>query len=157
DLDAVMETFGADASYDDEPWDEHYRGRDGVRAYYQQLLRVLPDLHIEPRRQHVADDVVVLECTITGMHEAAWQGLPATGRRITLPWCGIYTFDGEGKRAGERIYYARATALQQLGVFHDPETGLGRITAALVHPVTMARAATRLVRERRRARSRGER
>ena len=32
DLDAVMATFGADASYHDEPWAEHCLGRDAVRA-----------------------------------------------------------------------------------------------------------------------------
>ena len=140
DLDAVMDTFGTRASYDDEPWDEHHRDRDGVRAYYEQLLRAVPDLHIEPHRRHVADDIVMLECTITGTHEGTWHGLPATGRRLTLPLCGVYTFDGGAKLAGERIYYDRATVLRQVGVFHDPESRLGRVTTAAVHPLTMARS-----------------
>ena len=42
DLDAVMGTFGPEASYDDEPWDEHPRGRDAVRRYYEDLLRAVP-------------------------------------------------------------------------------------------------------------------
>jgi steroid delta-isomerase-like uncharacterized protein len=151
DLDAVMETFGAQPSYDDEPWDEHFRGHDGVRAYYEQLMRAVPDLHIEPQHRHAADDVVVLECTITGTHEGSWHGLPATGRRITLPLCGIYTFDREAKLAGERIYYDRADVLHQVGVFHSPESSLGRVTTALMHPVTMTRIATRSARRRRRA------
>ena len=36
--------------------------------------------------------------------------------------------------------------LQQLGVFHDPESRTGRITTALLHPVTMSKVATRMVR-----------
>jgi steroid delta-isomerase-like uncharacterized protein len=149
DLDAVMETFGVHASYYDEPWDEHYRGRDGVRAYYEQLLQAVPNLRIEPQRRQVADDIVVLECTITGTHEGTWHGLPGSGRRIAVPLCGIYTFDDTGKLAGERIYYDRATVLQQVGVFHAPESRLGRITTAVVHPVTVTRIAMRLARGRR--------
>jgi hypothetical protein len=33
DLDGIMTTFGGAARYDDEPWDAHYVGRDGVRAF----------------------------------------------------------------------------------------------------------------------------
>ncbi|HXY93879.1 MAG TPA: ester cyclase [Acidimicrobiia bacterium] len=146
DLDAVMDTFGPDASYDDEPWHEHHRGRDGVRSYYEQLLRAVPDLHIEPHRHHVTDDAVVLECTITGTHEGTWHGLPPTGRRISLPLCGVYTFDEDGRLSGERIYYDRADVLRQVGVFHDPESVRGRVTTALLHPVTMTRIAIRSAR-----------
>jgi hypothetical protein len=41
--------------------------------------------------------------------------------------------------------------LEQLGVFHNPESALGRITTALLHPVTMTKVATRMVRTKRRA------
>jgi steroid delta-isomerase-like uncharacterized protein len=146
DIDGVMETFGQYASYDDEPWDEHRRGRDDVRAYYEQLMAAVPDLHIEPRPPQASNDVVVLECTITGTHLGTWHGLPGTGRPITLPLCGIYTFDDGGTLAGERIYYDRATVLQQVGVFHDPESLLGRLATALSHPLTMARIVARGVR-----------
>src|SRR5262245_58003136 len=149
DLDAVMDTFGAFPSFDDEPWGEHHRGRDGVRGFYEQIMRAVPDLHIEPQRSHASSEVVVLECTITGTHGDEWHGLPATGRRVSVPLCGIYTFDDEGKLAGERIYYDRASVLEQLGVLHAPESIVGRITTALMHPLTMARVATRSIRERR--------
>ena len=152
DLDAVMATFGAVASYHDEPWAEHCLGRDAVRAYYDQLISAVPDLHIDPHGPHLADDVVVLECTITGTHQGPWHGLPATGRPISIPLCGVYTFDDGAQIAGERIYYDRAMVLQQLGVFHDPEGWMGRITTALLHPVTMSRVAARMVRERPRRR-----
>jgi steroid delta-isomerase-like uncharacterized protein len=147
DLDAVMDTFGDNASYDDEPWNEHHRGRDAVRSYYDGLLLAVPDLHIEVLSRHVAGDVVVLECEISGTHEGMWHGLPGTGRPIRIPLCGIYTFAGDGAEiAGERIYYDRATALEQVGVFHDPESTLGRLVTAVIHPVSMGRIAMRMAR-----------
>src|SRR5438067_10684720 len=50
DLDAIMATFGMDARYDDEPWGDYRVGRDGVRSYYTELMRALPDLSIEVKR-----------------------------------------------------------------------------------------------------------
>jgi len=70
-------------------------------------------------------------------------GLPATGRRVELPLCGIYTFDADDRLAGERIYYDRGTVLRQLGVFHEPVSGVGRICTLATHPLTIARAYAR--------------
>ena len=140
DLEAVMATFGTEARYDDEPWDDHRVGRNGVRSYYADLLRALPDLVIDVVRRHVAADGIILEVEIRGTHRGAWRHLPATGRRVRFPLCGVFTFDANNRLAGERIYYDRASVLRQLGVFHDPSTVLGRVLTAVTHPLTMARA-----------------
>lgn len=139
DLDGIMQTFGEAARYDDEPWDARYVGRQEVRSFYAQLLQAMPDLRIDVHHRHASEDAVILEVMIRGHHLGAWRGLPATGRRLEFPLCGIYTFDQQDRLAGEKIYYDRATVLGQLGVFHDPESWRGRITTALAHPVTMAR------------------
>ena len=142
-LDGIMRTFGNAARYDDEPWDVHYVGRQEVRAFYAQLLHAMPDLHIEVRQRHLAEAAVIVEVIIRGQHLGAWRGLPATGRRIDFPLCGIYTFDEGNRLAGEKIYYDRATVLRQLGVFDDPQSLRGRITTAVAHPLTMARIVAR--------------
>ena len=145
DLEGIMRTFGAMARYDDEPWDAHYTGRDEVRTFYEGLLQALPGLRIDVQRRHAGDSAVVLEVVIRGRHLGAWRGLPATGRRIEFPLCGIYTFDDEDRLAGEKIYYDRATLLRQLGVLHEPDGAMGRIIGVLTHPVTMARIVARKI------------
>jgi len=137
-LDGIMATFGETARYDDEPWDAHYMGREEVRAFYAELLQAMPSLHIDVERRHAGDDAVILEVVIRGQHLGTWRGLPATGRLIEFPLCGIFTFDDANQLAGEKIYYDRATVLRQLGVFHEPDSLAGRVTTALSHPVTMA-------------------
>ena len=141
DLDAVMRTFGAEADYDDEAWEEHYAGRDGVRGYYADLMRSLPDLYIDVQREHVTADHVILEVIIRGTHLGTWRGLPPTGRTVAVPLCGVFSFDANDRLASERIYYDRATALRQLGVFFEPDTMAGRVTTTLTHPATVARVA----------------
>ncbi|HZV77506.1 MAG TPA: ester cyclase [Candidatus Babeliales bacterium] len=153
DLDAIMATFGDTAQYDDEPWNEHHTGRNGVRAYYEGLIRSVPDLQIDVQREHVTPDHVILEVIIRGTHIGTWRGLPGTGRTLAIPLCGIFAFDGNDRLASERIYYDRGTVLRQLGVFHDPESIVGRLTTVLTHPVTVVRLAvhhlTSIVRSRR--------
>jgi steroid delta-isomerase-like uncharacterized protein len=143
DLDGIMGTFGATARYDDEPLDAHYSGRDEVRSYYENLLQALPGLHLDVRHRHASNTAIVLEVIIRGRHLGPWRGLPATGCQIEIPLCGIFTFDEEDRLAGERIYYDRATLFRQLGLFHEPDSAAGRIGTMLMHPLTMARVATR--------------
>ena len=143
DLEGVLRTFGESAQYDDEAWGEHYEGGNGVRLFYEQLMRALPDLQIEIQRRHVSDDSILLEVMIRGTHLGGWRGLPATGRRVEFPLCGVYTFDADDRLSGERIYYDRGTVLRQLGVFHEPQSALGQICILATHPVTIARALSR--------------
>lgn len=139
-LEGILGTFGQAAQYDDEAWSEHYHGLEGVREFYQQLMAALPDLEIEVQKQHVAEEAILAEVMIRGTHLGEWKGLPATGRRVEFPLCGVYTFDRDDRLAGERIYYDRATVLRQLGVFHEPVSVLGQLCALATHPITIAGA-----------------
>jgi hypothetical protein len=105
-----------------------------------ELMRALPDLSIEVMRRHLAEEGIVLEVIIRGTHLGAWRGLLPTGRRVQFPLCALYSFDADSRLAAERIYYDRAAVLHQLGLFHEPSRGLGRVATALSHPVTIARA-----------------
>lgn len=140
DLEGVLKTFGDASRYDDEAWGEHYKGADGVRAFYMQIMTALPDLKIDVQRQHVTEDAILVEVVISGTHQGAWRGLPATGRKISFPLCGVYTFDANDRLAGERIYYDRGTVLRQLGVFHEPQSALGQVSILATHPLTIVRA-----------------
>ena len=144
-LEGVLGTFGNSARYDDEAWDDHYTGRDGVRAFYTQLMSALPNLEIEVLKRHVTDDSIILEVMIRGTQLGAWRGLPPTGRRVEIPLCGVYTFDNEDRLAGEKIYYDRATALRQLGVFHEPQSLAGKLATLATHPFTIAKALARKI------------
>jgi steroid delta-isomerase-like uncharacterized protein len=142
-LDGVLATFGDTARYEDEAWGDEYHGRDGVESFYTQLMTALPDVQIQVQRRHVTDDAILLEVLITGTHLGSWRGLPATGRKVRIPLCGVYSFDDNDRLSGERIYYDRATVLRQLGVFHEPESLLGRIATLATHPLTIFRAVAR--------------
>ena len=46
DLDKIMRTWGENPDFDDVPWDEKFKGRDGIRHHYDELLTAFPDLDI---------------------------------------------------------------------------------------------------------------
>jgi steroid delta-isomerase-like uncharacterized protein len=143
DLEGVLRTFGDTARYDDEAWGEHYEGKTGVRRFYEQLMKAMPDLEIDVQHRHVTEEAILVEVVIRGTHLGGWRGLPPTGRRVEFPLCGVYTFDAEDRLAGEKIYYDRGTVLRQLGVFHEPQSVLGQISTLVTHPATVARALAR--------------
>ena len=146
DLDGIMATFGEDPWYRDEGQGEHHDGSDGVRSHYEELVQALPDLHIDVQRRHASEDHVILEATLSGTHTGEWNGLPGTGREVDFDVCAVFAFDDQNKLAGERIYYDRATLLRQLGIFREPDRGLGQVLTVLTHPVTIVRAVVRNIR-----------
>ncbi len=56
DLDGILDTFGPDTRYDDEPWDDHRRGRDEVRLYCKELLSAAADFRIEVYNCYATDE-----------------------------------------------------------------------------------------------------
>lgn len=148
DIDGIMATFGEDPWYRDEGQGEHHDGLDGVRGHYEELIQALPDLHIDVQQRHVTEDHVILEVSLSGTHTGEWNGLPGTGRQVEFPVCSVFVFDDQNKLAGERIYYDRATLLRQLGIFHEPDRGLGQVLTVLTHPITIAQAVVRNIRDR---------
>ena len=127
------------ARYDDEPWDAHYMGRQEVRAFYAQLLRAMPDLHIDIRRRHASEDAIVLEVIIRGQHLGSLARTSRHGSPNRVPAVRRLHVRPGGSAGRREIYYDRATVLRQLGVFHEPESWRGRIATVLTHPVTVAR------------------
>ena len=137
DLEGVMATFGADARYDDEPWADHRDGCDGVRAYYTELMRAVPDLAIEVKRRHVSSDCIVLEVAIVDA-----LGAPALTPRepaAGFPLCGVLHFLSEHRlRASESTTIVRPRSPKR-GTSPGPRPP-ARVRKQPPPPLTIARA-----------------
>ncbi len=62
-----------------------------------------------------------------------------SGRKYTFQIPLSITFDADDRLAGERIHYDRGALLGQIGLFHEPVRGLGRVITALTYPITISR------------------
>ena len=58
---------------------------------------------------------LVREFDATGTHQAELQGIPPTGKKITVLVCDVVTTK-DGKVLSEREYYDQLGMMQQLGV-----------------------------------------
>lgn len=145
DLDAIMRTWGKDPWFDDVAWEEKSYGRDAVRVHYDELLTSFPDLGIEVLDRHITDTAMILEVMVTGTHLGPWRDLPPLGRRMESRVCALYTFDNEGLLELERTYYDKARVLEQLGMYADPRTTMGKVMAVLTPPFSIAKALVRKV------------
>jgi steroid delta-isomerase-like uncharacterized protein len=140
DLDAIMRTWGKSPWFDDVAWEEQSYGREHIQEHYAELLKSFPDLGIEVKQRHQTEDAVILEVIVSGTHTGQWRDLPPLGRKMASRVCAIYTFDDDGLLELERTYYDKAIVLEQLGIFKDPRTPLGKVMAVFTPPFTIIRS-----------------
>jgi steroid delta-isomerase-like uncharacterized protein len=108
-----------------------FRGREGLRKWFQTFLTALPDAKTELINVvAAADEWVFSEHVGRGTHTGPLVGpsgeLPPTGRAVEL-WIGeVYRIE-DGKITLMRAYYDGATMMRQLGVFPPRPEVLARI------------------------------
>jgi steroid delta-isomerase-like uncharacterized protein len=141
DFDTTIGTF-SHPRYEIVPTGDVYDGEEAVRRYYEQTRRAFPDQRNELVSLRHADDAVIVEFDLLGTHRGPLRSLPPTGRSFRARMVAFFVFEGE-RIVCERVYFDQLTLMRQLGVAHDPASLSGRLTTALSHPLTIARALAR--------------
>jgi steroid delta-isomerase-like uncharacterized protein len=98
-------------------------GIEAFLAFITAFRQAFPDLHWEMREFIEGSDTVVAEGVFIGTNSGAMVGprgpIPATGRRVELPFCDIWKVRN-GRIVENRIYYDQVTFLGQLGLITSP-------------------------------------
>jgi steroid delta-isomerase-like uncharacterized protein len=98
-------------------------GIEAFLAFVTAFKQAFPDLHLEMREFIEGSDTVVAEGIFIGTNTGTMVGprgpIPATGRRVELPFCDIWKV-GNGRIIENRIYYDQVTFLGQLGLMTSP-------------------------------------
>jgi steroid delta-isomerase-like uncharacterized protein len=103
------------------PDGEKQQGPDAGVAVAQMWAGAFPDAKIDIRKIHVAGDVAVVEFQASGTQDGDLMGIPATGRKVTMPVVTVLEIR-DGKIQAEREYTDLANMMQQLGVMPAPAT-----------------------------------
>ena len=112
----------ADASFS-------YTGGDGQRMeggpdvavnVAQMFSGAMSDAKITIGTIHVAGDTAAVEFTGAGTHDGEFMGIPASGRKVTMPVVTILDVKN-GKIVAEREYMDMAHMLQQMGATSIPQ------------------------------------
>jgi steroid delta-isomerase-like uncharacterized protein len=91
----------------------------GMKSFYTALWSGFPDLEIKIDELVGEGDKVVWRITASGTHHGAFQGVPATGRRVTFG--AQYTFRFEDGKIAERwSTIDRLSLLVQIGAVALP-------------------------------------
>jgi hypothetical protein len=106
DMDGVMATFSPEGEmhYNRQPFTdpETIRLAHGLIGFGMENGAIENVFnHIDG--EHYTEEEVVIEGRMTGKHVGEFQGMPATGRDIEMPFVGFYRFDEKDELISERI------------------------------------------------------
>jgi steroid delta-isomerase-like uncharacterized protein len=90
------------------------QGRDQIRQVFQTYFVAFPDLGMDVEEVLVDDQRAAVMATFTGTDRGGFMGMPATGRRVTIPVVFLYEFR-DGKIVRDRRVYDFTGMLVQVG------------------------------------------
>ena len=100
-----------------------YEGPDGAQLHGLDELQMLvagyragfSDFHIAITSEVADGDLVAMTMMLTGTHDGEFDGIPATGKRLSLP-LAVVTRIEDGRIIEDREFYDTGTMLAQLGL-----------------------------------------
>ena len=96
DAEAAAELFADDANYRSFIFDDPHVGRDGVRAYWNEVTSAQSDVQVRMGRPIVEGHRAAVEF---------WTNMKSDGEDVTLVGCLLLIFDGEGRCRSLDEYY----------------------------------------------------
>ena len=120
DLDAIAALYSEQSVLVDHARGETLKGRAAIKDNWQMWATAFPDGEIEEANFVDGGDVVAINFVGRGTNTGATGPMPATGKRIALPYCSVFTFD-KGKIIQEEDYWDQLGFLVQLGVMQPPQ------------------------------------
>ena len=93
---------------------EQARGRAAVERLLHRFYRGSFNAIGVLKNQIIADGQAVWEGEMTGTHIGDFEGIPATGRVISVPLCVVYSLEADRIKTAN-IYFDVRTVLRQLG------------------------------------------
>jgi steroid delta-isomerase-like uncharacterized protein len=113
DFDRTLATFDH-PRYEIIPTGEVHDGSEEVMAYFKESRTAFPDQRNELVSLRHSDDAVIVEFDLKGTHRGTLRGFEPTGREFTCRMLAVFEFDDGDRIVCERVYFDRATILEQL-------------------------------------------
>ncbi len=96
-------------------------GMEVVEQWLAAFATAFPDGYTTIEDMVAEDDRVVARTTFNGTHQDEMQGIPATGKTISMPGITIFRLDN-GKIAEGWLVNDNLGMMQQLGIIPGPQT-----------------------------------
>jgi predicted ester cyclase len=105
DLDGLISTLTPDCVYELVQSGRRWKGHDGARGFYTELLSAFPDIRFDLTDIVIGPQGVCEEANVSATQHGPWLGTPATGER--LEWKVVIWFPWDREQRlfrGEKIY-----------------------------------------------------
>jgi hypothetical protein len=112
DLDRLVATLTTDAEHDVVGFDEH-RGRKEIRAFYEEVFKLLKQEEVQPLRRYYGEDFIVDEVIYTGQADGALFGCEGHRGRVSFRMLHVVEFR-DGLISRENVWMDLDTARRQL-------------------------------------------
>ena len=89
-------------------------GRDQIEQVFRTYFVAFPDMVMEPGDTIIDGDRAAVLATFSGTDHGGFMGMPATGRRVTIPVVFLYEFK-DGQIVRDRRVYDFTGVLIQVG------------------------------------------
>jgi steroid delta-isomerase-like uncharacterized protein len=114
-LELLPQIFGEEAERNDPNFPQPLRGREQIGRSIREVHASFPDFELQIKHRICESDQVATEWTCSGTHTGVFQGIPPTGKRVTIIGISLNRIR-DNKIVEERAYFDRLALLQQLGV-----------------------------------------
>jgi steroid delta-isomerase-like uncharacterized protein len=105
--------FADDVSLTFMGTDTRVEGREGVQQFIDLAHQHAFDTDIRLRNAAYGDGTAILEAEFIGTHIGEFQGVPASGRQVDVPYAAAYELEGEKIKA-LRLYFPLELLMQQI-------------------------------------------
>ena len=116
-MDVVDELIAPDYvhHFPDDPEGGGVRGPEGIKELFGSFRSAFPDLEGIIEEQVAEEDKMVMRYTVRGTHQGELQGIPPTGRRVTVVGM-VMSRSAGGKMVESWEQYENLGMMQQLGL-----------------------------------------
>ncbi len=110
----LQHDYHENAIVEDSMFPQPFVGREAIMNRKSAGFASMPDLNITVTRRIVRGDQLTVEWVASGTHQVDYPGLPATGRRFSIPGVTVVVRKN-GKITRESLYYDMSEVQRQLG------------------------------------------
>jgi steroid delta-isomerase-like uncharacterized protein len=120
DLDKAVSHAAEDVVWEDHGRGSTYKSRAELKDSLQEWISGFSDGMVTEPRAIDAGDTVIVQYIGRGTNDGAMGPVPATGRRASVPFVDIFTFDTKGRIVKGETYFDMLSFLVQLGLAQAP-------------------------------------
>lgn len=120
DLDRAVANAAEDVIWEDHGRGTTYKSRAELKDSLQEWISGFSDGMVTEPRAIDAGDTVIVQYIGRGTNDGQMGPVPATGRRASVPFVDILTFDASGRIIAGETYFDMFSFLVQLGLAQAP-------------------------------------